>query len=187
MNTASTEPPGEGGADSARLVCTRIFDALSHGDLSDFQAIFHPDAVNRESDTQPPAARQSGPSAFYATALWLREALADMHWELNEVVAQGDLIVAHTTGHARQTGPFVFYDSVGQVEQVFPPTGRTTSDTQTHWFRIADGKVIEHWANRDDMGMARRLGWIPPSPRYLLRMTVAKRQARRTRKTPPAA
>jgi hypothetical protein len=33
------------------------------------------------------------------------------------------------------------------VEQVFPPTGRTTSATQTHWFRIADGKVNEHWGS----------------------------------------
>jgi predicted ester cyclase len=187
MTTAPTEPPGRGGAESARSVCTRVFDAFSHGDLSDFQAIFHPDAVNRESDNEPPAARQNGPSAFYATALWLREALGDMRWELNEVVAEGDLIVVHTTQHARQVGPFVFYDSAGQVEQVFPPTGRTTSDTQTHWFRIADGKVIEHWANRDDMGRARHLGWIPPSPRYLLRMALAKRRARRTRKTLPAA
>jgi hypothetical protein len=110
-----------------------------------------------------------------------------VHWELNEAVAEGDLIVAHTLGRARQTGPFVFYDSTGQVEHVFPPTGRTTSDTQTHWFRIADGKVIEHWANRDDKGMARHLGWIPPSPRYLLSMTLAKRRARPTRKTLPAA
>jgi predicted ester cyclase len=179
MTPAPTEHPGRSGAESARSVCTRVFEAFSYGDLGDFEAIFHPDAVNRESDNQPPSARHSGPRAFYATALWLRKALTDMHWELNDVVAEGDLIVVHTTGNARQTGPFVFYDSAGQVEQVFPPTGRTTSDTQTHWFRIADGKVIEHWANRDDMGMARHLGWIPPSPRYLLRMALAKRRARR--------
>ena len=27
--------------------------------------------------------------------------------------------------------------------------------TQSHWFRIDDGKIIEHWANRGDLGMAR--------------------------------
>jgi hypothetical protein len=56
-----------------------------------------------------------------------------------------------------------------------PGTGRT----QSHWFRLEDGRIIEHWANRDDLGMARQLGWIPPSPGYLLRMARAKRQARR--------
>ena len=36
--------------------------------------------------------------------------------------------------------------------------------TQSHWFLLEDGRIIEHWANRDDLGMARQLGWIPPTP-----------------------
>ena len=51
--------------------------------------------------------------------------------------------------------------------------------TQSHWFRIEDGKIIEHWANRDDLGMARQLGWIPPTPAYLFKMARAKRRAKR--------
>jgi hypothetical protein len=47
------------------------------------------------------------------------------------------------------------------------------------WFRLEDGLIIEHWANRDDLGLVRQLGWIPPSPGYLLRMARAKRQERR--------
>ena len=38
--------------------------------------------------------------------------------------------------------------------------------------------AVEHWANRDDMGTAAQLGWVPPSPLYLLRMARAKRRAR---------
>jgi predicted ester cyclase len=103
-----------------------------------------------------------------------------MHWEIREVVADRDLVVVHATATGYQTGPFVLYDQEGLVEQVMPPTGRINSITHTHWFRIADGKVIEHWANRDDMGMARQLGWIPPSPKYIVRMALAKRRARRS-------
>jgi hypothetical protein len=40
--------------------------------------------------------------------------------------------------------------------------------------------IIEHWANRDDLGMARQLGWIPPSPAFLFKMARAKRRALRT-------
>jgi hypothetical protein len=51
---------------------------------------------------------------------------------------------------------------------------------QTHWFQIDDGSIIEHWANRDDLGMAQQLGWIPPAPAYLLKMALAKRHATRS-------
>ena len=66
------------------------------------------------------------------------------------------------------------------MDNVFPPTGRTFAMTQSHWFRLEDGRIIEHWANRDDLGMARQLGWIPPSPAFLVKMARAKRRALRT-------
>jgi hypothetical protein len=59
-------------------------------------------------------------------------------------------------------------------------TGRTCAVTQSHWFRIEDGKIIEHWANRDDLGMAKQLAWIPPTPAYLFKMVGAKRRAKRS-------
>jgi hypothetical protein len=79
----------------------------------------------------------------------------------------------------RQVGPMVSYDADGEVAEAFPSRGRRFASTQTHWFRIADGKVIEHWANRDDLATAAQLGWVPPSPGYLIRMARAKRRARR--------
>jgi predicted ester cyclase len=123
------------------------------------------------------AARGSGPAAFYATAQWLRRAFSDLRWDIHEVAADGDLVAVHSTMSGRHTGPFAHYDAAGVVRQVMPPTGKTFSATQTHWFRHADGKIIEHWANRDDLETARQAGWIPPSPRYLVRMALAKRRA----------
>jgi SnoaL-like polyketide cyclase len=81
----------------------------------------------------------------------------------------------------RHAGPFASYTESGDVDEVFPPTGGTFATTQTHWFRITDGQVIEHWANRDDLGTAKQLGWVPPTPFYLARMALAKRRARRGR------
>jgi hypothetical protein len=84
----------------------------------------------------------------------------------------------------RQTGPFVTYDAQGRIDQVFPATGRSFAVTQTHLFRVTDGKISEHWANRDDLGQAVQLGWVPPSPAFLLRAAWAKRRlARATART----
>jgi predicted ester cyclase len=180
MTDSPGSSPEPDAAEPAKAICVRVFEAFAHGDLAAFEALFHPQAANREAGYQPRQARQPGPAGFHATALWLRSALADMTRDIQSVVADRDLVVAHAIAHARHVGPFVFYDADGRVDQAFPPTSRTCSVTHTHLFRIAEGKVIEHWANRDDMAMARQFGWIPPSPRYIARMVLAKRRARRT-------
>lgn len=41
------------------------------------------------------------------------------------------------------------------------PTGKSFSVQHTHIVRVADGKLIEHWANRDDLGMMAQLGLMP--------------------------
>ena len=39
-----------------------------------------------------------------------------------------------------------------------PATGHRFEIEAIHIFRIQDGKVAEHWAKRDDVGLARQLG-----------------------------
>jgi predicted ester cyclase len=157
----------------------RSVQIMANGSLADFEEVVHPDAHNREGVDEPPASRGRGPAAFYATALWLRAAYSDLKWEEHDAVQDGDLVVLHVTMSGRQTGTFVSYGPDARPLQAFPATGRTFATTQSHWLRIADGKVIEHWANRDDLGTATQLGWTPPSPRYLARMILATRRARR--------
>ena len=164
---------------SNKELCVRSVRIMADGTLEDFEAVIHPDARNREAIDEPPATRGHGPAAFYATALWLRDAYAELHWDIHDVVAEGDLVVMHVTMSGRHTGTFVGYGADARPSQAFPPTGKKFATTQTHWFRVADGKVIEHWANRDDLGTAMQLGWTPPSPLYLVRMMLATRRARR--------
>jgi predicted ester cyclase len=163
----------------AKNICRRQTLMMVDGTPEDFEAVVHPDAVNREAKDEPPACRGHGPKAFYATALWLREAFAELHWDIHEVIAEGDLVVLHATMSGRHVRTFCDYGPDGRVSNAFPPTGKRFATTQTHWFRMADGKVIEHWANRDDLGTALQLGWTPPTPLYLLRMFLATRRARR--------
>ena len=39
-----------------------------------------------------------------------------------------------------------------------PPTGKRFESGAIHLYRIENGKLAEHWAKRDDLGMARQLG-----------------------------
>jgi predicted ester cyclase len=42
-----------------------------------------------------------------------------------------------------------------------PPTGRSERQNHMHFVRFRDGKVIELWRVRDELGMMQQLGVIP--------------------------
>jgi predicted ester cyclase len=185
MTTMAAAAPGGVTADAAKALAVRSMQIMVNGSLADFEEVVHPEAINREARDEPPESRDRGPAAFWATALWLRQWFDDLAFEIHEVVAEGDLVVVHNTMSGRQTGTAVIYGPDGGVAQAMPATGRTFATTQTHWLRLSDGQVIEHWANRDDQGTAMQLGWIPPTPRWLFRAWRATRRARRDEATRP--
>ena len=169
---------------SATELTVRSIHAMASGERDDFDALYAPTATDHENLVQPPSSRVPGPAGFWATAQWLRAAFADLHYEIHHTIADSDLIAVNSTMTGRHVSPIVFYKPDGAIDAAFPPTGRTFAMTQSHWFRVRDGRITEHWANRDDLGTAKQLGWIPPTPAYLIRMTRAKRRAARQKQTP---
>ncbi|MCH5645080.1 ester cyclase [Gordonia sp. ABSL49_1] len=165
-------------ADLAHLA-ERAIHAVLWGSIADLAEINHPDAVNREAIAEPPATRGTGPVAFFATGEWLRAGFSDLAWTTENSVVEGDLVVIHGTMSGRQTGDFVVWTPEGTVERAFAPTGASFTVRQAHFQRVVDGLVVEHWAVRDDQGMAMQLGWVPPSPWFLWRCYLATRRARR--------
>jgi predicted ester cyclase len=159
-------------------VAVRSIHMMADGDRADFDPLYQPGAVDLENRIQPPSSRIPGPAGFYSTALWLRAAFAGLHYDIRHGIADGNLVAVNSTMHGQHVGACALYTDDATVDSVFPPTGKTFAITQSHWFRIEAGRIIEHWANRDDMGMAKQLGWIPPTPAYLIKMARAKRRVR---------
>lgn len=161
-------------------VAVRSIHTMAAGDRAAFDLLYDPAAVDHENRVQPPPSRVPGPDGFYATALWLRAAFADLHYDIHHSVTDGHLVAVSSTMNGRHVAPFAAYTEEGGVDTVFPPTNKTFAITQSHWFRVADGRIVEHWANRDDLGMAKQLGWVPPTPAYLFKMARAKRRVQRS-------
>jgi predicted ester cyclase len=160
MTTDTHAPETSNPTTAVAVACMHV---MSNSSRQEFDAIFTSDAFNRESDQEPPEARGTGPAAFFASSRWLQDAFSELAWEIHDIARDGDLVAIHATMSGRQTGSFVSYRPDGTVLASFAPTGRTFAVTQSHWLRIKDGKVAEHWANRDDLGMGIQLGWGPPA------------------------
>ena len=170
-------------ASTSHGVAERSIHATLGGSVDDLAAVVHHDAVNHEAITEPPPARGVGPAAFHATGEWLRAAFSDLAWITECMVVEGDLAVTYGTLSGRQTGEFVVWTPDCTVERAFVPTGKTFTVRQAHFQRTVDGLVTEHWAVRDDQGMAIQLGWIPPTPAFLFRCHRATKCARRAART----
>lgn len=148
----------------AHDLAIRDFRLMESWDDAEASAILAPTYVNGEAAPEPPAARVPGVDGARATHDWLHSAYENLRWTLHTVVAEGEWVVARTTMSGRQVGPFITYTPDGQIAAMFPATGRTFAVLQTHWFRVADGQLVEHHADRDDMAQAMQLGWLPPAP-----------------------
>lgn len=146
-----------------------LFRAMETGDAGLAAAAIHPEHLNHEAPSEPPAARQLGLPGFLATSAWLRLAFSDLHFEIEELMSEGDRTMAYLTMSGRQTGPFVVFPPDGRPV-AFPPTGKTFAVKHVHRFTVKDELHLDHAAVRDDLAMMTQLGHLPPTPGVAARM-----------------
>ncbi len=65
----------------------------------------------------------------------------------NQMVAEANLVAARCTFHGVHKGPFAGIQ----------PTGRAVSIEFTIFYRIADGRIAEHWMQMDSSGLIGQL------------------------------
>jgi predicted ester cyclase len=139
-------------SESARAVALRAFTAIEAPASEDLAALVAPEYRNHEADG--PAAALRGTAAFAATIEHLNRAFSDLRFEVDAVVAEGDLVAVATVMHGVHTGPM----------RDLAATGRRFAQRQSHWYRVVDGRLAEHWATRDDLGFLYQVG-AAPAPR----------------------
>jgi predicted ester cyclase len=138
---------------SNREAAIASFRLIETGDPELARKIIDDNFVNLEAADDPdePDRELKGPDGFLATSFWLLGAFADLRFENLEVVAENDTVVAMAEMTGRHTGEF----------QGIPATGKPFRQRQIHVFRMRAGKVWEHRAQRDDLGLLLHLGWRP--------------------------
>src|SRR3974390_374819 len=84
----------------------------------------------------------------------VRAGFSDYHGEVQEVVAEGDKLVARVLWTGTQDGPY----------RGRPATGRKLRFSTSDFFRMENGKFAEHWDVVDSLPRAVALGLVPAPP-----------------------
>jgi hypothetical protein len=88
----------------------------------------------------------------------------------DEIMAEDFVEHAHApfaqSAPGRVNGPLLSEGTnLGALNGVMPPTGKRFIARQSHWFRVAEGKLVEHWSTRDDLTAMLQLGVVQPPGR----------------------
>jgi steroid delta-isomerase-like uncharacterized protein len=86
---------------------------------------------------------------FQQAVLATRQAFPDV--SIEDMLAKGDRVMFRDTTTATHAGDF----------QGIPATGKHLTWTEMHFFRIAAGRIAEHWANFDQLGILIQMGAVP--------------------------
>ena len=78
----------------------------------------------------------------------------DLHVTTDDLVAEGDKVVERWTQTMTHTGAPFF---IGNL----PASGKAVRITGCSIYRIQDGKIAEHWAEMDFIGVLQQLGLMP--------------------------
>ena len=117
------------------------------GNLAAFDELLAPQFVCNYAPPEVPL----GPEGYKQTVNLYRTALPDMHYTVDEMVAEGDKVAVRWNGRGTHEGSLMG----------IAPTGKQVTITGISILRIAGGKVVEEWGEMDMLGVLQQLGAIP--------------------------
>jgi predicted ester cyclase len=97
---------------------------------------------------------EKGSASFRAIVSMFRAAMPDIRLTIDDEVYAGDKVVHRWHLVGTDTGGVMG----------MPPSGKQLTFSGTTIVRMHDGKIVERWANVDELGLLQQLGVVPPPP-----------------------
>ena len=141
-----------------RHVAEQFNEAFNRGDLDAAASCVAEDYKNH--------GRKVGRAGVRTVLVEIKTNFPDARLTTLNSVAEGEWVVVRSTYSGTHRGTSRFPVDGGMLVGV-QPTGRTFEVQHIHMYRVLDGKIAEHFANRDDVGMMRQLDLLPPPPSLL--------------------
>jgi predicted ester cyclase len=131
---------------SSEAVVREWFGVFNTGDYTVLERIHSNECHNHapgpfDVSEWPAQGRPFGVGEIRGTIEWIRSNQPDVHVDVEHVLVDRDQAVAWVRATGTPTG------AGGPI----PATGRPINFAQAHRFRLENGRIVEHWAVRDDL------------------------------------
>ncbi len=129
-------------------------EGFNQSNLAVAEELTAPDFINHEA----PPGKDRGPESMRQLIPMLRAAFPDLHFTIEDLVAEGDTVAGRLTMSGTHEGSLMG----------MPPTGRPVRQSHMHFVRFRDGKAIDPGA---------RAGYRPGANRKEIGARVWRREA----------
>jgi steroid delta-isomerase-like uncharacterized protein len=131
-----------------KAITLRVFEEVwNQGNVDAIDELLSPDFVNHGGPPEIPSNREG----FKQLVAMYTSAFPDVHFHIEDQIAEGDLVATRWSGHGTHQGELMG----------IPPTNKQVTVTGIVVDRIAGGAVAESWGEFDQMGMMQQLGVVP--------------------------
>jgi steroid delta-isomerase-like uncharacterized protein len=139
-------------ADENKALNRRLVEeGFSKGDMAVLDELIAVDCIDHAGAPAFPSGVE-GVKQFFTM---FRGAFPDLGYTIEDMIAEGDMVVTRNHWQGMHQGPFLG----------IPPTGKQVTVSGIDVTRWAGGKAVEHWANQDTLGLLQQLGVVPePEP-----------------------
>lgn len=131
-------------SDSNKSIVTRAYSEVSKGNLDIIDELVSADLVEHEVTPGIPPTRDGVKQMFAG----MRAAFPDFELVADDMIAEGDKVFVRATMRGTHRGDFMG----------IPASGKKVTVPVADFFRISEGKFVEHWGISDMGSMMQQLG-----------------------------
>jgi steroid delta-isomerase-like uncharacterized protein len=123
-------------------------DVWGTGDEAALEELFAPDFVDHGALPGQTPDREGHKQTLAA----FRSAFPDLNVTTEDIIAEGDKVVSRWTARGTHQGELLG----------IAPTGNGVTIKGIDVLRVAEGRIVERWAQFNDLEMMQQLGVVPP-------------------------
>jgi predicted ester cyclase len=129
-------------------------EVLNNGNFGLLDELLAPEFVDHSPQPGMAPTREGITESMKA----LKAAFPDLRYSVDDAIVSGEQVVHRLSATGTMTGEFMG----------IPATGKRASWTEIHIGRGVNGRLTEHWAVVDQLGMLVQLGIVPVPGRVLV-------------------